>query len=266
MILVIFCTMDAESSSKMLENITVGLEVMIERKRTGKILEGSIIEILDVEPYNENGIEVKIEGNYSGNVKKILRDDNRISVQELREKIQNHEMKHFEMKSSFKYDVNISNHTGTPTANEALRRKIVEEAASFMNTDGGIICIGVDNEKNILGLENDYKLQSDYNPAKDPSLLQDQLRLEIKEALKNYLDDEIIFGLYEIEIISIDGKEVCCIILKKSPEPIFVKTKINFRIDGKDKNDRLWKCWIRVDNGIMNIQFDSFLKYWKDRA
>ena len=33
------------------------------------------------------------------------------------------------MKSSFKYDVNISNHTGTPTANEVLKRRIVEEAA-----------------------------------------------------------------------------------------------------------------------------------------
>ena len=134
-----------------------------------------------------------------------------------------------------------------------------------MNTDGGILCIGVDNEKIILGLENDYKLQSGYYPEQDKSLLQDQLRLEIKQALKDYLDDEIIFGLYHIDIISIDGKDVCCIILKKSPEPIFVKMKINTRIDGKDRNEKIWKCWIRVDNGIMNIQFDSFLKYWENR-
>ena len=257
--------MDAESSAKMLENISVGLQVMIERKRTGKILEGVIIEILDDGSYNEVGIEVKIDGNYLGNVKKILSNDNCISVQELREKIQNHEMKDFEMKSSFKYDVNISNHTKIPTANESLKRKIVEEVASFMNTNGGILCIGVDNEKNILGLENDYKLQSGYTPEKDKSLLQDQLRLEIKQGLKDYLDDEIIFGLYDIEIIAIDGKDVCCIILKKSPDPIFVKMKINTRIDEKDKKETLWKCWIRVDNGIANIQFDSFLKYWKYR-
>jgi predicted HTH transcriptional regulator/uncharacterized protein YwbE len=257
--------MDTESSAKMLENFTLGLEVMIERKRTGTILEGSVIEILDRLPYNEKGIEVKINGNYLGNVKKILSDDDGISIQELHKKIQKHELKNFEMKSSFKYDVNISNHTGKATANNALKRKIVEEAASFMNTDGGILCIGVDNEKIILGLENDYKLQSGYYPEQDKSLLQDQLRLEIKQALKDYLDDEIIFGLYHIDIISIDGKDVCCIILKKSPEPIFVKMKINTRIDGKDRNEKIWKCWIRVDNGIMNIQFDSFLKYWENR-
>ena len=257
--------MEAESAAKMLDNISKGIEVKIERKRTGKIFEGKIIEILDDEPFNEEGIAVKIEGNFSGNVKEILKNDEIISVQELRQKIENHEAKDFEMKSSFKYDVNISNHTGTPTPNEVLKRKIVEEAASFMNTDGGIICIGVDNEKNILGLENDYKLQSDYSPERDNSLLQDKLRLEIQQALKDYLDNEIIFTLFEIEIISIDEKDVCCIKIKKSSEPIFVKMKINFRLDGRDKSDKIWKCWVRSDNGIREIQFDSFLKYWASR-
>ena len=257
--------METESAAKMLDNISEGIGVKIERKRTGKIYEGRIVEILDDEPYNEEGIAVKIEGNFSGNVKEILKEDEIISVQELREKIENHEAKDFEMKSSFKYDVNISNHTGTPTPNEVLKRKIVEEAASFMNTDGGIICIGVDNEKNILGLENDYKLQSDYSPERDKSLLQDKFRLEIQQTLKDYLDNEIIFTLFEIEIISIDEKDVCCIKIKKSSEPIFVKMKINFRLDGRDKSDKIWKCWVRSDNGIREIQFDSFLKYWASR-
>jgi len=257
--------MEAESAAKMLDNISEGIEVKIERKRTGKIFEGKIIEILDDEPFNEEGIAVKIEGNFSGNVKEILKNDEIISVQELRQKIENHEAKDFEMKSSFKYDVNISNHTGTPTANEVLKRRIVEEVASFMNTDGGIICIGVDNEKNILGLENDYKLQSDYSPERDNSLLQDKLRLEIQQALKDYLDNEIIFTLFEIEIISINEKDVCCIKIKKSSEPIFVKMKISFRLDGRDRSDKIWKCWVRSDNGIREIQFDSFLKYWVSR-
>ena len=51
------------------------------------------------------------------------------------------------MKASFKYDLDLSNRLGTPTENEVLKRKIVEEVAGFMNTQGGIICIGVDNEK-----------------------------------------------------------------------------------------------------------------------
>lgn len=253
--------MEAESAAKMRENIEVGMRVLIQKKRIESTREGVVTWIEENQTYNENGIEVEVDDYFPGNVKKIVEEEI-ISVQELREKIEIHEKKDFEMKSSFKYDVDISNHTGTPTANEVLKRRIVEEAASFMNTDGGIICIGVDNEKNILGLENDYKLQSDYSPERDKSLLQDKLRSEIQQALKDYLDDEIIFTLFEIEIISIDEKDVCCIKIKKSPEPIFVKTKISFRLDNKDKSDKIWKCWVRADNGIRPIEFDSFLKYW----
>ena len=36
--------MEAESAAKMLENISEGIEVKIERRRTGKIFEGKIIE------------------------------------------------------------------------------------------------------------------------------------------------------------------------------------------------------------------------------
>ena len=135
-----------------------------------------------------------------------------------------------------------------------------------MNTEGGIICIGVDNEKNIIGLEHEYELQSDYDPNRDPTLMQDKLRLEIKQVLVNYLDDETVWGLFDIEIIPINGKHVCCIILKKSPEPIFVKLKnIPCRIDNKDTKVTIWKCWIRADNGIQSIEFDSFLKLWINR-
>jgi len=258
--------MDAEPTVKILENISEGLKVIIERKRTGKIREGNIVEIIDeTKKFNEIGIEVKITGNYYGNVKKIIQNKNTLSAQELIQKIQNHEQKDFELKSSFKYDVVISNHTGLPTKNNILRKKVVEEVAAFMNTNGGTICLGVDDKKNILGLENDYKLQSQYDPKIDLSLLRDNLLQEITQIIKNYLDDDIVLGLIDISIISIDGKDVCCIKVKKSPEPIFVKTKINYNVDNKDKKDIIWKCWIRVDVGIRCIDFDTFLKYWLTR-
>jgi hypothetical protein len=258
--------MDTEPSAKILDNIFEGSKVIIERKRTGKTREGIVIEIIDeTKKFNENGIEVNITGNYYGHVKKIILNNNTLSAQELIQKIQNHEQKDFELKSSFKYDVTISHHTGIPTKNNILRKKVVEEVAAFMNTNGGMICLGVDDKKNILGLENDYKLQSGYNPKIDLSLLRDNLLQEIIQVLKNYLDDDIILGLIDISIISIDGKDVCCIKIKKSPEPIFVKTKISYNVDNKDKKDIIWKCWIRVDIGIRCIDFDTFLKYWSTR-
>ena len=45
----------------------------------------------------------------------------------------------------------------------------------------------------------------------------------------------------------------------------FISEVFNFRLDGRDKSDKIWKCWVRSDNGIREIQFDSFLKYWASR-
>ncbi len=259
--------MNTDSNCKNLENIHIGDKVQIQRKRSEKIVEGIITDILDEELFNAQGIEVEIDNCFVGNVKVIQNNFEEISPEFLLKKIEKHESKDFEMKASFKYDLQLSERLGEPTANEIIRRKIIEEAASFMNTEGGIICIGVDNNKNILGLEHEYKLQSDYDPKKDPSLFQDKLRLEIKSTLNKYLDDQIIYGLFQIEIVPMgNGKDICCIILKKSPEPIFVKLKdVPCRIDKKDTKETIWKCWIRSDNGIESIEFDSFLKLWMNK-
>jgi uncharacterized protein YwbE len=258
----------AESSAQRLENISKGLSVTIQRKRIKKVMTGIITDILENQAFNPDGIEVEIDGYYLGHVKKIIINEEVISEQELREKIQKHETDTFEMKSSFKYDLNLSKHLGKPTENEILKRKIVEEAAGFMNTNGGMICIGVDNEKNTVGLENDYKLQTGYHPEKDRSLFIDQLRLEIKDTLIAYLGDEQIYGLYRISILPLDGKEVCCIKIEKSSDPIFVKIPGTFH-DSKLKKDlpkqKIWKCWIRADNGLMSIDFDAFIKIWINR-
>ncbi len=254
--------MKAELKAKTIEYVKVGKKVQIERKRTGKMYDGIVIKVLDPEELNKDGILVKIEGNYVGNTKKVVTSDAIFSVQEILEKISKHEQKKFEMKSSFKYDVNISEHLGEPTANEVLRRKIAEESASFMNTDGGIICIGVDDKKNILGVKNDCKLQSDYS-QKDKSKSLDDLRLEIKQTLIDYLQDDMIIGYYFIQPYEIDGKDIFCIILDKTPEPVFVKMNVSVRIDGKDKSIDYWKSWVRVDNGIMSVNFDKFMKIWK---
>ena len=263
--------MEAETSAKVLEYIKIGIPVKIQRLRTEKIFEGNVTTIFDsiesCNGLNPDGIEVEIDDHIPGNVKVLLKiDDEEISRHELLKLIQKHERKGFELKSSFKYDVVISNRLRTPTAAEYLRRKVVEEVASFMNTDGGILCIGVDDKKNILGLENDFKLQSDYNENKDKSLCLDDLQGEIKQALIDYLDDDLILGLFDFVPVLMDNeKTVLCITVKKSPEPVFVKIKSSCKIDNKDKKQVIWKCWIRVANGIQPMDFSRFMVYWEDR-
>ena len=58
-------------ASKLSENIHIGMKVKIQRKRTKKILEGVVTEILDDKLFNENGIDVEIDNCYQENVNKL---------------------------------------------------------------------------------------------------------------------------------------------------------------------------------------------------
>ena len=262
--------MEAESPAKDLKKIQIGMKVLIQKKRLETTREGIVTWINDTEQFNENGIEVDIDDYFPGNVKKIIKSDEEIiSKEELIEKIQKHENSTFEMKAGFKYDLDVSERLGKPTASEKIKRKIIEEAAGFLNTDGGMLCLGVDNEKNIIGLEHEFKLQSDYSPEKDRSLCIDKLRGEIVQAFKDYFDDNVILdpSICRIVFVDFEEKVVCCIKLEKAPHPVFVKIHGSFKDDKLKKDvqggETVWKCWIRLDGGLLNPDFDEFMKMWK---
>lgn len=261
---------EAESDAKLLKKIEIGLKVKIQ-KSLGSTATGTVTQIFNQhEKHNDDGIEVEIDDYYEGNVKQILttHDDDVISIAELLEKIDKHESKTFEMKAAFKYNLELSERLGKPMASEAQKRKIVEEVAGFMNTDGGIVAIGVDNNGKIIGLKHEYELQSDYSPSKDPRLLRDDLQLEIVQALEDYLDDNKIFAGDRVRVFikTHEEKDICCIKVEKSEFPVFVKIHGAFR-DSKLKKDKpggetVWKCWIRRDNSIKCLDFDEFMATW----
>ena len=76
----------------------------------------------------------------------------------------------------------------------------------------------------------------------------------------------MVFTLFNTEIVPIDGKSILLINTKKSSKPMFVKMATNCRIDNKDKKETIWKCWIRSDKGIKDIDFEAFLYFWLARV
>ena len=150
--------------------------------------EGIVTGIIDENFANEKGIEVEIDHYCTGNAIEDLSSPEEMSVSEIRDLIEKHETTTFELKASFKYDLELSQRLKKPVESPELKRKIVEEAVSFMNCDGGIVCIGVDNHKNIVGLENDYKLLSSYEKGeRDKELLADKLGGEIQQEIMKYV-------------------------------------------------------------------------------
>ena len=265
--------MEINPDAKVKHNIKIGLEGKILRRE--KILGGKITDVTDYQDYNPEGIKVQIDDCYYGNLIDF-EDEEELTIDELKKLIENHEQAKFEMKSSYQYDVNESKE-GEPVKNDVLKEKIVKEIISFMNTDGGTLCIGVDNNKNILGLENDFKLLSIYEKDMDKDLLIDKLKGEILDQVFKFTKDQIIYSLFHPwqNFVLEENKHVLVIHIKKSHKPIFFKK--DFRclkcnathkaVKGKvdDERDRNWTTWTRNEHGIKQITFDAFFEHWKLR-
>lgn len=116
-----------------------------------------------------------------------------------------------EFKSSLRWD------TRTERINKELEYVIAKEISGFLNTGGGIILIGVDDNRNIIGLENDYSTFK----KKD----KDGFSQKLVQILSKYLGNE--YGeFWNIKFKKINDKEICVIEVKKSPEPVYTKKKV----------------------------------------
>ncbi|MDQ1638538.1 MAG: hypothetical protein QOF62_1877 [Pyrinomonadaceae bacterium] len=99
--------------------------------------------------------------------------------------------------------------------NKAMEDVVVKSIAAFLNTDGGNLLIGVDDERNVTGLDHDYKLFG---------------KKDKRDAYENFLTGLLLnnFGkdisaLISISIHELAGKDVARVLTKPSPKPIFVK-------------------------------------------
>jgi len=98
--------------------------------------------------------------------------------------------------------------------NKDLQKSVLKTLAAFMNTEGGTLVIGVTDDKEIHGLEDDLTLTRD-------SL--DFFEQNVLSVFSNTI------GVPYAQHISIrfadapGGKKVCVIVAAPSPEPVFLE-------------------------------------------
>lgn len=76
---------------------------------------------------------------------------NKMKIPPVTELLKEDENRYLEFKSSLRWDYRQEK------VNPELEKVIMKTIAAFGNTDGGILLIGVDDDKNIVGLENDFQ-------------------------------------------------------------------------------------------------------------
>lgn len=123
---------------------------------------------------------------------------------------------HIEFKSSLRYDYRLKK------SNKILEKVIAKTISAFLNTEGGMLFIGVDDDGNILGLDNDYDCLSKNN--RDGFLL----------SLTNIINVQLgksVHKFIHINIISINDKDVCIVTVEESDKPVFM---------GKNDNEEFY--------------------------
>lgn len=117
-----------------------------------------------------------------------------------------------EFKSSLRWDYRQNK------VNKELEHVITKTISAFLNTEGGMLFIGVDDEGNILGLEKDYQALSKNN--RDGFVL----------ALTNLINQNLgknMHRLLQVNIIGINKNDVCIVSIDKSDKPVFLNKKGN---------------------------------------
>ncbi|MDO9399583.1 MAG: DUF262 domain-containing protein [bacterium] len=125
---------------------------------------------------------------------------------EVRELIINGENEKLEIKSTLRFDIREGK------INSKLEYIIAKTISAFMNSEGGTLIIGVDDDGNILGIEKDLQTLSKKNI--------DGFELHFRQMIKKYLGEH--FEKYiKVAFPKVDDKEICLVQVSKSGKPVF---------------------------------------------
>lgn len=146
--------------------------------------------------------------------------------------IQEGENTHVEFKATLRYDI------ATEILNKNLENVIMKSIAAFSNTEGGRLVIGVKNDGEIIGLENDYSTLKHGNN----DFFELHLRTVVEATYGNAFSSERI----RVDFIKKGDKEVCIVNVKQGREPLY--TKITNKQGLQEE-----KFYIRVGNSSREI-------------
>ena len=138
-----------------------------------------------------------------------------------------------EFKSTLQWDI------VRQTQNKALRQSSLKTIAAFLNSQGGTLVIGVEDDGNFFGLNQDLKLTRN---SQD----------NFEQLLVSLISDMIgafTAPYYRIRFEDIEDKTVCVIDVERSPEPVFIT------IDGS----RVF--YVRIGNTSRILDHEETLKY-----
>lgn len=122
------------------------------------------------------------------------------------------ESKHVEFKETFNLDVR------TQTKEKDRRRDTIKTIAAFMNSSGGTLLVGVNDQGEFTGI--DIELQK-FHKSDNIQKSKDKFLLDFKNAIKTHIGEQC-YPLIDQRLIELDGKLILCVDCQASSTAVFV--------------------------------------------
>jgi ABC-type lipoprotein release transport system permease subunit len=154
--------------------------------------------------------------------------------------IKSNENERLEFKSSIRWDFRQKK------TNKDLELVIAKSIAGLMNHKGGNLLIGIDDDGQVVGLENDYQSFRHKN--------RDGFELCLMNLIKIRLGGDVC-SLVHCVFHEIDGKDVCRIFIEPSKSPVYLNT------------NNVARYYLRTGNGTRELDArESFSHISKQRT
>ncbi len=163
---------------------------------------------------------------------------------DLIEMIEAGENSEVEFKTTLRYDVKQK------ITNKKLEEVILKTIAAFSNASGGTLIIGVDDEMNIIGLENDYRTLNIGT--------KDEFELHLRNLVNKSYGVEFATNNLEVDFPVVYDQEICVVIIKSGIRPLYSEVS--------DKNgQKSKKFYVRSGNSSQEIDITEVANYINKR-
>jgi hypothetical protein len=138
------------------------------------------------------------------------------------------ESKSVEFKETFSLDVNKQ------TKENYIRASSIKTIAAFLNSDGGVLLIGVNDAGVITGLDTEVQK---FHKADNIHKSRDRFLLDFKNALKHHIGEQF-YTFINHRLVSVDSQIVLFVECKASPMAVYVDNK-DFFVRTNPSTDQL---------------------------
>jgi uncharacterized protein with ParB-like and HNH nuclease domain len=168
-------------------------------------------------------------------------DETTLDIREMIAQGENHEV---EFKTTMRFDMREQK------LNKKLEEVILKTIAAFNNGQGGTLIMGVTDDMEIIGLENDY------NTLKDGT--KDGFELHLRNLVNNSYGIEFAANNLSINFPVLDEMEICVVDVKPGLKPVYTKVS--------DKNgQKMDKFYIRSGNSSPELPITEITSYINSR-